>query len=262
MWTVMKLLTVAVLALLVSESSFVRRPTIELPVSVPASFVPAVNIQEATLGDFLLQVAHLTYPTVALRYVLVGKPNHRNDGFFSGESPLSYLAVLNVGGFAAKTGTQRVLDVLSHEVGHYLEPRFQRSLYEEDVTRRRYGQRHEIILTEYEKRFSQAMQRPGSLANSTNYYMTVLRDSLEMKLISKSRFASEYKAEAMAVYFSGSITDGGALSAEEETLINEYVSYLAGAPFPRNSLKSYREQLVAMKYDVIQDIIKFYQPPP
>lgn len=189
----------------------------------------------------LLGMVRETYPAPAKSLRLVVPAGTAQEGGVAGRfnydvrGPVItlYLAAFRTDGrFVVDVG-----EVLSHEVGHLLEPSNQQLLASRVLAKSvaQYGFNHSERLEQYEAAFRDLYHRENSLVYSGNWKLAAWHRQLQRGEIVESEFLSQYVAELLGCYFSYCYLSGGDLSPAELKLAQEYIDYLNGGFFDRKA---------------------------
>ncbi|MDB5194347.1 MAG: hypothetical protein JWN50_361 [Parcubacteria group bacterium] len=226
--------------------------------------LPTEELRSAqdSVSKYLLKAAREMYPHPSefLRWILAGKPDTTVLGrFYENEDSPAISIVLS----SFKPGyntSQEILEVLSHEVGHFFAPRFQEKLSESvPAVSGRYGAGHLDTLKKFEVDFRNAYHHEKSVVRSSSAYFAMEYGALVKGKTSESDFFGQYVAELLGCYFSY-FCSGGSLSNEEEALAKRYVQYLNGRAYPRQAAFEARQKLLVPVDDAIQKIALYYHP--
>ncbi len=222
-----------------------------------------LRLQRDSLSRALLEAVHETYPAVALRWVIIERPDTFVIGrFYAGHDKHPAVSLL-IGRFQDSVALDQTIETLSHEVGHYLDPMFQFRLATRDSrVKKSYGPNHLEILREFADRFLKISRDSNSLTFSGNYYLKVMHDSLVQDSLPELRYFREYMAEAFSCYFTGCFLSRGNLTTQEQKEIQIYIEYLNKASYSVSDNLVKRREIIGQHVPAIRAIIAVHQPPP
>lgn len=217
------------------------------------------QVQDSLVTALLASIKHTyPYPVMMMDKVIMQKPDTQFDAQFYNDSIKPYVAITPVA-FDNSNNVRLVIEIVSHEVGHFLEPRFQKKLVREHPEiAASYGPGHSDSLDRFEEKFRDAAHHGGSIVESHGWFLNQEWNRLTEAKISESEFFGQYVAEVLGCYFSSCVVRGGTLSAEEKRLAQNYVEYLNHGAFDCSSAQASRQKILLSMAGGMAQITAYY----